>query len=231
MKSNGVMRLASIALGVTVGVSAAIPAFAAVTGTVYGGGGGGAIYTPPPAPVVASNPPGPTHFGDVPSTFWASGAISTVSKAGIMIGVGGGNFAPNATTTGAEWVTMIIRFIGQASNATSQHGNAGGGPSWAQGFLLQAKADGLISSGQGTSQPITRLQAFIILAKAEKLQPVYGVQMPFTDLSGISSTDLFELEALYKAGMIQGMTSTQLGPNQTLTRAQAATLFVRMLGQ
>ena len=51
-------------------------------------------------------------FADVPEGLWAEGWINCAYDNGLMIGVGGGNFAPNANVTKQEVATVTLRAVG-----------------------------------------------------------------------------------------------------------------------
>lgn len=50
-------------------------------------------------------------YTDVPADAWYRTAVATMTNIGIVNGVGGNKFAPNASITRAEMVTMMARFV------------------------------------------------------------------------------------------------------------------------
>ena len=58
---------------------------------------------------------GATNFSDVAANHWASGYINVASQYGYINGYPSGTFAPDATVTYAEAVTMAIRVLGYKS--------------------------------------------------------------------------------------------------------------------
>ena len=58
---------------------------------------------------------GATNFSDVPASHWATGYINVASQYGYINGYPDGTFAPDATVTYAEAVTMAIRVLGYKS--------------------------------------------------------------------------------------------------------------------
>lgn len=58
---------------------------------------------------------GATNFSDVAASHWASGYINVASQYGYINGYPDGSFAPDATVTYAEAVTMAIRVLGYKS--------------------------------------------------------------------------------------------------------------------
>ena len=57
--------------------------------------------------------PEPLPFTDVSETDWFHDAVQYVYDNGLMDGVGDGQFAPNATTTRAQLVTILYRLAGE----------------------------------------------------------------------------------------------------------------------
>lgn len=54
----------------------------------------------------------PSAFSDVEEGFWAEGWINCANDNGLMIGVGGGKFAPQANVTKQEVATVVLRAVG-----------------------------------------------------------------------------------------------------------------------
>ncbi|MFJ7738272.1 S-layer homology domain-containing protein [Lysinibacillus sp. NPDC097287] len=75
------------------------------------------------------------------------------------------------------------------------------------------------------NQNITRAEFAVMMARALDIQP--STDTNFNDIRGKSYES--EVQALYEAGIIQGVNSTTFNPNSTLTRQQAAMMVERML--
>ena len=54
----------------------------------------------------------PSAFSDVEEGFWAEGWINCANDNGLMIGIGGGKFAPQANVTKQEVATVVLRAVG-----------------------------------------------------------------------------------------------------------------------
>ena len=83
------------------------------------------------APGVATNPSG---FTDLAGYGWAEPYISTVVAAGLMRGVGDGQFAPGENVTYAEVITVLIRMNEGAANVAESMA-----PTWPQNYILYAE--------------------------------------------------------------------------------------------
>lgn len=53
------------------------------------------------------------HFADVTANLWCYVSVQIIAKAGIVCGVGGGNYDPNGTVTWAQVLTVLSRFVEQ----------------------------------------------------------------------------------------------------------------------
>ncbi len=51
------------------------------------------------------------HFADVTANLWCYESVQIIAKAGIVCGVGGGNYDPNGTVTWAQVLTVLSRFV------------------------------------------------------------------------------------------------------------------------
>jgi hypothetical protein len=75
-------------------------------------------------------------FDDVKGSYWASGHIAAAVNLGLFQGRGDNQFAPNASVTQAEVVTVLLRAVGYDD---SLPGN------WPFDYVIQAEKDGLLS--------------------------------------------------------------------------------------
>lgn len=69
-------------------------------------------------------------FSDVPEGHWAEGYINLCNEFGLMVGVGGGKFAPNADVTKQEVATVCLRAVGYT--------DAGLPGDWPQDFIAKS---------------------------------------------------------------------------------------------
>ena len=51
----------------------------------------------------------------------------------------------------------------------------------------------------------------------------------FKDVKGLSNSEIEALAYMYELGLLRGVSGTQMSPGSTVTRAQAATIIVRLL--
>jgi len=92
----------------------------------------------------------PSGFSDVPAGHWAAGYVGVAGSTGIVKGIGGGLFAPNAPVKYEEAVTMLVRALGYEQDALSKGG-------YPFGYLIVAKEIDLLDSVAGVmGMPATR---------------------------------------------------------------------------
>jgi len=101
-------------------------------------------------------------FSDV--DMWAEDAINELAAAGVVTGYPDGIFRPNSTVTRAEFVTMLMRLIGQEGGNAPFDDVRG---HWAEKYIAKAAEYGYIGGyPDGTFRPdanITRAEAFRIM--------------------------------------------------------------------
>ena len=105
------------------------------------------------------------RFSDVAPRDWYNEAVSTMSNGGYLVGYPDGTFGGNKNITRAEFVTMLVKFIGEKeaecrfSDVSRDH--------WAYGYIAAATQAGWLAGyADGTFQPaqaITRAEAMAIL--------------------------------------------------------------------
>lgn len=88
-----------------------------------------------------------------------------------------------------------------------------------QGFILQDSygADKW-QNGRHTKSEKTMKEAYVILMD--------NIQVPFTDIKGHWAER--DIEKMFHAGLIEGRTPTEFCPDETMTRAEVATLLSRL---
>lgn len=92
----------------------------------------------------------PSGFSDVPAGHWAAGYVGVAGSTGIVNGIGGGLFAPNAPVKYEEAVTMLVRALGYEVSAQTKGG-------YPFGYLIVAKEIDLLDDVIGTmGVPATR---------------------------------------------------------------------------
>lgn len=206
-----------------------------------GGGNGGGGITPPPATdediITPDNPTGDPSgsasgvdkFKDLPADkyAWAIDNIDVLAKAGIIKGMSEDAFEPEVITTQSQFVAMIVRALDlKADNAKTTLVPA---THWSYPEIAIADTLGILSLFDGKFAPdeaVVRDQMFTIAYNALKAANITlktdGNALTYTDASSIGEYATEAVEALTKAGIVNGMEDGTLAPKGTTTRAQAA---------
>jgi len=197
----------------------------------------------------------PLPYTDV-ADHWALRYIEQVTAAGLMNGDTATTFSPDASITRGMFVTVLGRFAGINKDAWKM--NYGDGVRlfvdvelnrYYSPYINWAARNGIAQGiGYGKFEPdamITREQMMVMLKRYADVTgktfqdvSVLGVedeQTPsFTDTDEIASWARDAVNELRSCGIIQGISNEdgtlRFAPKSNSTRAQAATVFCRMLG-
>ncbi|HEY9059082.1 MAG TPA: S-layer homology domain-containing protein [Pseudobacteroides sp.] len=191
------------------------------------------------------------------SNTWAKEAIYETGALGIMKGYGNRNFGLNQPVTKEQAIAAAYRVVGREGDAqkaaelldnvrlpADKKKNAIN--MWADGYLQLASDDGLITNRDradafnpdqtalipGTSfyrsGNAQRQEFGDWMAKAMKIEPVYGQDKIFNSFMDWSSADPVKipyLEGLIKNNIMNGTGNGRFDPKGTLTRAQVAQII------
>ncbi|MBB3155548.1 hypothetical protein FHS16_005656 [Paenibacillus endophyticus] len=189
--------------------------------------------------IVASNP---VSFKDVAAGMWYADAIELAASKRLAIGTGAGAFAPSRSVTRAEFARMAANLL----QLPAADGNA---PSYIDVPKRHAYYDavsklsaagllsGLIAEESNRflpDQAITREEmAVIIAAMANALKVVPAAEtmdmvVKFTDFASIRAVYADDVRIAYELGVMKGVSANAYEPQGAVSRAQAATVLVRM---
>ena len=111
-----------------------------------------------------------TAFRDVDHNHWAAGyvAVANTTNPQFIQGMGDGTFAPDATVTYAQAVTMLVRAVGYETLAAQQ--------GYPNGYLSQASTIGILNGLAGVSNDteLNRGQVAILIDNAIVDAPILG---------------------------------------------------------
>ena len=150
-------------------------------------------------------------FTDVKESDWFYAYVKELTLDGTVSGMTETTFAPNGTLTYGQALKLITLATGNKEQPKS-------GGHWASGYLQFARTKKWVEGDVKLDAAITRVAFCGIAAKAKvvKAQPEKN---PFTD------TDDANVLALYRVGVINGMSETEFQPEGLLTRAQIAKII------
>ena len=148
---------------------------------------------------------------------WAKDAIDFVSARGLVSGMSGTTYAPNASTTRAQLWTILAR---------QNDADLADGSIWYEKAQAWAKEKG-ISDGANPNGTINRAQMVTMLWRAMG-QPAAASGASFADVPA----DSYYAQAVAWAienGITAGVGGGRFDPNSTCTRAQIATFLARSM--
>ncbi|HVW67264.1 MAG TPA: S-layer homology domain-containing protein [Candidatus Peribacteraceae bacterium] len=172
-------------------------------------------------------------FSDVTSTSFYAPAIGALSDKGIIKGNPDGTFAPDKTVNRAEFLTMLYRSMNETPSAPSQpcFKDVPTG-SWFEAVVCDAASKGYVSGYSDKTfkpqQPVNRVEAL------KMMFTVLGLSLQSTSTSTARASAYADVDASgwymqYLSAALKlrvlpvpGTSATTFGPDQPLTRAEAA---------
>ena len=181
--------------------------------------------------------PVPTEpFADVSRGDWFYEAVQYVYDKGMMTGVSADRFAPASTTTRGMIVTILYRLENEpAVSGGSAFTDVESG-AWYADAVAWAAANDIVNGTSATTfapnSPITREQMAAILYRYAAYKG-YDVSQKadlsgYTDAASISGYAKDALAWANAQKLITGVTDTTLNPQGSATRAQVATILMRL---
>ncbi len=179
--------------------------------------------------------PNETGYTDVKTSQWYYEYVLEAKEKGLMNGMGDGTFRPDDTLTRAQLVKALANYDGAElpETAKSDFTDVADGE-WYTPAIVWAAENGYVNGmGGGTFHPdetVTREQICTILSRYfAKKQADYPItERTFTDEDTISAYALEHVRYCAGIGLIAGMGDGTFAPQAGTTRAQAATILVRM---
>jgi S-layer homology domain len=175
-------------------------------------------------------------FTDVTSNYWASDFIQELSNRGVIKGFKDGSFRPNDLVTRAQFASMVSAF--ETANVRSAVTFPDVPTSfWANSAIRTAYEKGFMSGYPDTTfkpnQPIPRAQALVSLANGLGYSATGNVDSTlnfYSDASDIPNYARTSIAAATTKSMVVNYpTVTQLNPNRSMTRAEAAAFIYQAL--
>lgn len=179
-------------------------------------------------------------YTDLDVSKWYHDGVCFVIRNGIMEGVGEATFAPDAYLTRAEMVTMLYRVAGAPSVEGLENPFADvAADKWYTDAIIWAANSGITAGVDATTfapcARVTREQVVVFLYRFAALMGMdVSVDentniLSYTDAVTISSWAVEAMQWALDADIINGMTEDTLAPKDNATRAQIATIIMRLL--
>lgn len=168
-------------------------------------------------------------FRDVTEESWFYDAVMKAYEAKLIQGKEKRLFAPNDSVTAAELITMLCRADGNEAEQSTEGNWYDSAMAWGRENALVTDAD---AWAENPDTVLSREQMMLVLwrfmnHKAAVLPSEFDLSA-FSDADSISENAKTAVGQLVAAGLIQGDGDT-LRPNDSLTRAETATILNRAL--
>ena len=189
------------------------------------------------APTTVVEPSG-LPFTDVSTSDWFYSAVKFVYENGLMDGVAGNLFAPNATLNRAMAVTILYRLEGSPAVTTDAGFNDVAAGTWYTDAVNWAAANNIVNGVEGNNfdptGSLTREQMATVLYRYAQYKgadvSASGDIGGFVDSANVSSWAADAVKWAVGSGLVNGVEGNALAPQGTSTRAQAATVLMRFVG-
>ncbi len=172
-------------------------------------------------------------FTDARGTWYEAQANEMASRK-ILTGITEGTFGGDSAITRAEFAAVIVRALGLPQNTAGSFNDVSGG-SWYNGYVGAAYKTGIITGRSSTvfdpDANITRQEAMAMIKRAAKLAGYKGTESSvgtYSDMNQVSAWASDAVSFNLANGLIVG-SDGQIRPSDTITRAQTATVVLRLL--
>ncbi|MBE9033053.1 S-layer homology domain-containing protein [filamentous cyanobacterium LEGE 11480] len=178
-----------------------------------------------------------TNFNDVSSSYWANDFIQSLSSRGVIAGFPDGSFRPNDLVTRAQFASMVSGAFSTPNVRSAVSFPDVASSYWGANAISNAYQKGFMSGyPNGTFNPnqnIPRVQSLVALANGLGHSPngdVNSILNYYNDSSSIPSYARSSVAAATNKGMVVNYPNlTQLNPNRSMTRAEAAAFIYQAL--
>jgi len=175
-------------------------------------------------------------FADLNKDAWYYEYVKDIIRKGLMNGISGTEFAPNATLTRGMFVTVLHRIEGEAAVEGGADFTDVTADKYYANAVKWANANGIVKGITETEfapdAEITREQMAAMIARYvgyKKIEVSAEGEVNYTDSNMISEYAKEAVNVANKLGILIGNTDGSFAPQKNATRAEAATLFVRLL--
>jgi len=185
--------------------------------------------------------PAKANFKDVKAGSWYETAVNYAVENELMNGVGGRSFAPNGSMTRGMVVTVLWRFMGEEDHTYIPYEDVKASD-WYGSAVAWASSHGIVTGVDRThfnpNGDITREQLATILFRYAQMMQLNMTRDKkldgFADHKKVSSYAQAALQWSVSCGLINGEEiggKMYLNPQGKATRAQVATILMRMIEQ
>ena len=186
-------------------------------------------------PSTASTAPsgGSFPFTDVAESRWSYPYIREMYEAGVIDGMTPTTFEPAGNVTRAQFVKMLalLQSADVSAYASGPFTDVPG-DAWYARYVNWAAANGIVNGTSATTfDPNTTISRQDMAVMLYNYTQHFGVQLDqktvtaFTDEGSVAAYALPAVQALHRAGVINGMPDGSFRPYDTATREQACAVL------
>ncbi len=172
-------------------------------------------------------------YEDVKADEWYADAVGFAKTTGLMNGVGETSFAPEATLTRGMFATVLYRLVDAPEAAQKVGFKDVADDAWYADAINWGVKNGVINGVGGASfapeNEVTREQMATMIYRFANLlgYTADGAELAFDDAADVADYATEAFAWCTANGIINGVSDTELAPQETATRAQAAAVFMR----
>ncbi len=175
-------------------------------------------------------------FKDVASSHWAYKQIMDFAAKKFILGYADNTFLPGNNISRAEFAAVLVRALGlkEVKPAASSFKDVDAG-SWYYGYV-ETVCSGALMKGyeDGAFKPnenITRQEIAAVLVRVLGKDKEQANDLAFADKEAVSGWAKNLVSIAVAEGLIQGYPGNNFGPQKKSTRAEAVSMFSRMLAK
>ena len=186
---------------------------------------------------ITTEPAEPGFFTDVAEGAWYYDYIVTAYENGLMTGVSETEFAPDVAVTRAMLVAMVYQLEGspEVEGAASELFSDVADDAWYADAIVWADQNGLLEGYEGETfdadTVITREDVAVMLYAYELYngaEEVTDAELTWADAADVTEDAVAAVAYCTESGLMNGVTETEFAPDGSATRAQCATVLVRL---
>ena len=173
-------------------------------------------------------------FRDVPTNSWYFESIDRAVSLDLLKGVGDFVYEPDGGLNRAMFVTMLARAVGESLPDSAAGFSDVKGGQWYTAAMSWALRKNLIRGYEdGSYRPealITREEMCVILDRLmqQRGETLHTGKLSFADTASISVWARDSVARMTALGLIRGAENNRFFPQRTTTRAEAATVMLRI---
>lgn len=187
--------------------------------------------------IILNEPSGLTNEGNTSlfydiSGHWAEADITFLAKNNVINGYEDGSYRPEDTVTKAELIKLLLQ-AKKMVLASGQTPYADVNGHWAASHIYTAYQAGLLANINqddttfGVDSPISRAEASAIMGRMAGKQT--NITLNFTDNDSIPDWAAIPVSECVRLGLIAGFPDGTFRGGDTLNRAEAATIVMRLM--